>query len=105
MVVGYLWFLYHNRDVSYRSVFQQTTTRRQRKLYQEKGFDEEQWQDLVAEGKELGKEIKAIAGEYGVIWNPKREANGRAEGVLEREEQKDEKAQKAKERVKEEEEN
>jgi len=74
------------------------------KLYQEQGFDEERWQDLVAEGKELGKEIKAIADEYGVRWNPKTEAAGRAEGVLEKEEEKDNKMERAKEKAKEEEE-
>lgn len=83
-------------------MFQQTTSRRQQQLYQEKGFDEEQWQDLVAEGKELGKEIKAIAEEYGIKWDPKREAAGRAEGVLEKEEKKETKMEKAKEKAKEE---
>jgi calcium uniporter protein, mitochondrial len=104
MIVGYLWFLYHNRDVSYRSVFQQTTTRRQNLLYQKNGFDEDQWNELVAEGKKLGREIKAIGEQYGVKWNPKVEATGRAEGVLEKEDKKDKRAKKAREKEKDEDE-
>jgi len=102
--VGYLWFLYHNRDVSYRSVFQQTTTRRQRTLYQQRGFDEDQWNELVQEGKKLGREIRSLAEEYGVKWDPKAEATGRAEGILEKEEKKDKKIKKVQEKAKEEEE-
>ena len=102
--MGYLWFLYHNRDVSYRSVFQQTTTRRQRILYPQRGFDEDQWHELVQEGKKLGREIRIIGEEYGVKWDPKAEATGRAEGILEKEDRKDRKVQKRQEKAKEDEE-
>jgi hypothetical protein len=101
--VGYLWFLYHNRDVSYRSVFHQTTTRRLRILYQQRGFDEDQWNELVQEGKKLGREIRSLGEEYGVKWDPKAEATGRAEGILEKEDKKDKKVKKAQEKAKEEE--
>jgi calcium uniporter protein, mitochondrial len=79
-------------------VFQQTTTKRLNLLYQQKGFDEDQWNELVAEGKKLGREIKAIGKQYGVKWNPKVEATGRAEGVLEKEDKKDNRVKKAREK-------
>src|SRR5690606_13665089 len=53
VISGYLWFLYHNRGVSYRSMLNITITRRQAKLYDENGFDVERWEELVQEGKEL----------------------------------------------------
>ena len=101
--MGYLWFLYHNRDVSYRSVFHQTTTRRQRTLYQQRGFDEDQWNELVQDGKKLGREIRSLGEEYGVKWDPKAEATGRAEGILEKEDKKDKRVKNAQEKAKEEE--
>lgn len=39
LMVGYTWFLVHNREVSYRAVLSETTTRRQQKLYIDKGFN------------------------------------------------------------------
>ena len=66
---GYLWFLYHNREVSYRSALNLTISRRQTKLYQAKGFDLQRWEALVEEGNALRKEIKAVAGEYDVDWD------------------------------------
>src|SRR5579859_4298772 len=101
IIGGYLWFLYHNRDVSYKSVFQQTTTRRQRLLYEQRGFDEEQWAELVSDSKRLGREIKEIGEQYGVRWNPKVEAHGRAEKILEKEERKDRKRKDAQSKDKE----
>lgn len=66
---GYLWFLYHNREVSYRSALNLTISRRQTKLYQAKGFDLHRWEALIEEGNALRKEIKAIASEYDVDWD------------------------------------
>ncbi len=66
---GYLWFLYHNREVSYRSALNLTISRRQTKLYQAKGFDLTKWEALVEEGNALRKEIKVIANEYDVDWD------------------------------------
>lgn len=69
LICGYLWFLYHNREVSYRSALNLTISRRQTKLYQSKGFDLQKWEALVEEGNTLRKEIKAIAREYDVDWD------------------------------------
>lgn len=64
---GYLWFLYHNREVSYKSALNLTISRRQTKLYQAKGFDLQRWEHLIEEGNALRKEIKAVASEYDVL--------------------------------------
>ena len=69
LICGYLWFLYHNREVSYRSALNLTISRRQTKLYQNKGFDIQKWESLIEEGNALRKEIKAIAQEYDVDWD------------------------------------
>ena len=66
---GYLWFLYHNREVSYRSALNLTISRRQTKLYAAKGFDLPKWEALIEEGNALRKEIKAVASEYDVEWD------------------------------------
>lgn len=68
---GYLWFLYHNREMSYKSALNLTVTRRQQKLYQTRGFDVARWDQLVEEGNALRKEIKAVAAEYDVDWDEK----------------------------------
>ncbi|CCG83144.1 Putative uncharacterized protein [Taphrina deformans PYCC 5710] len=69
LIGGYCWFLYHNRDVSYSSVLHTAATVRQQRLYKQKGFDIMHWRDLVAEGKDLRKEIRRIANEYNEDWN------------------------------------
>lgn len=66
---GYLWFLYHNREISYRSALDFTISARQKKLYQTKGVDLGLWESLVDEGNALRKEIKTIAAEYDVEWD------------------------------------
>jgi calcium uniporter protein, mitochondrial len=66
---GYLWFLYHNREVSYKAALNLTINRRQNKLYEARGFNLERWQSLIEEGKALRKEIKAVAAEYDVEWD------------------------------------
>lgn len=66
---GYLWFLYHNREISYRSALDFTISARQRKLYQMKGVDLPLWSSLIDEGNALRKEIKNIAAEYDVEWD------------------------------------
>jgi hypothetical protein len=68
-VAGYVWFLYHNREVSYRSAMNFTISRRQSKLYAQRGFDLRKWEMLVDEGNALRKEIKAVANEYDVEWD------------------------------------
>lgn len=69
LICGYLWFLYHNREVSYRSALNLTISRRQTKLYQAKGFDLQRWESLIEEGNSLRNEIKAVAKEYDVDWD------------------------------------
>lgn len=66
---GYMWFLYHNREVSYRSAMNFTVSRRQSQLYEQKGFNVHQWEMLVEEGNRLRREIKMVADEYDVEWN------------------------------------
>ncbi len=68
-ICGYLWFLYHNREVSYRSALNLTISRRQTILYQSKGFDLHRWESLIEEANSYRKEIKQTAGEYDVDWD------------------------------------
>lgn len=69
LIAGYVWFLYHNREVSYRSAMNFTISRRQSKLYEQRGFDLQKWELLIDEGNALRKEIKAVANEYDVEWD------------------------------------
>ncbi|KAI1620343.1 hypothetical protein EDD37DRAFT_569603 [Exophiala viscosa] len=69
IIAGYMWFLYHNREVSYRSALHLTVSRRQSKLYEVKGFDVHKWESLVEEGNAIRREIKAVASEYDVEWD------------------------------------
>ena len=69
LICGYLWFLYHNREVSYRSALNITISRRQSALYELKGFDIRKWEAWIEEGNALRKEIKAVASEYDVQWD------------------------------------
>ncbi|KAA8903095.1 hypothetical protein FN846DRAFT_908241 [Sphaerosporella brunnea] len=69
VMLGYLWFLYHNREVTYSSLLHLTVSRRQMQLYTQKGFDLERWQELLDEGKKLRKEIRAVAEEYDEEWD------------------------------------
>ena len=83
---GYLWFLYHNREVSYKAALNLTISRRQNKLYEARGFNLERWHSLVEEGNALRKEIKAVAAEYDVEWDEKAdEHNKEVSKVLEKE--------------------
>lgn len=50
-----------------------TVSRRQTKLYQARGFDIARWESLVEEGNALRKEIKAVASEYDVDWDEKKD--------------------------------
>jgi hypothetical protein len=69
LVGGYVWFLYHNREVSYKSAMNFTISRRQSKLYASHNFDLRKWESLIEEGNALRKEIKAVANEYDVEWD------------------------------------
>lgn len=99
LICGYLWFLYHNREVSYRSALNLTISRRQTKLYQAKGFNLQRWESLIEEGNALRSEIKAVAREYDVDWDEKvDEKDGKVTKALKevREEKKAEKSGKDK---------
>ncbi|KAK3669938.1 hypothetical protein LTR78_010189 [Recurvomyces mirabilis] len=69
LIGGYMWFLYHNREVSYRSAMNVTISRRQSQLYEAKGFDVAKWEGLVEEGNRLRREVKMVADEYDVEWD------------------------------------
>ncbi|EPS29008.1 hypothetical protein PDE_03954 [Penicillium oxalicum 114-2] len=66
---GYLWFLYHNREISYKSALDFTVSTRQRKLYEKHNVDLQLWQSLIDEGKSIRREIKNIAAEYDAEWD------------------------------------
>ncbi|PGH27313.1 hypothetical protein AJ80_01023 [Polytolypa hystricis UAMH7299] len=71
LIGGYLWFLYHNREMSYRSALNLTISRHQTKLYDTRGFDLSRWEALIDEGNALRKKIKTIAAEYDALWDEK----------------------------------
>jgi len=50
-----------------------TISRRQHKLYTQRGFDLRKWETLIEEGNALRKEIKAVANEYDVEWDELRD--------------------------------
>lgn len=99
LICGYLWFLYHNREVSYRSALNLTISRRRQKLYQTRGFDLPKWEALVEEGNALRREIKTVAREYDVDWDETvDEKHERVKEVLreDREEKKEKRKEKGK---------
>jgi hypothetical protein len=69
LIGGYLWFLYHNREASYRNAMHVTISRRQSMLYEKKGFNLATWEALIDEGNRLRREIKMVADEYDVDWD------------------------------------
>lgn len=88
---GYLWFLYHNREMSYRAALNITISRRQNALYESKGFNLERWHSLIEEANSLRKEIKAVASEYDVEWNEKEDEHSEEVSKALRKERKNEK--------------
>ncbi|OQN98467.1 hypothetical protein B0A48_15737 [Cryoendolithus antarcticus] len=89
LIGGYMWFLYHNREVSYRSAMNFTVSRRQSQLYEQKGFDLAKWEMLVEEGNRLRREIKLVAEEYDVEWDETRdEGDEKVREALRKERQK-----------------
>jgi len=73
LIGGYVWFLWHNREVSYRSAMNITINSRQSKLYALKGFDVQKWEALIEEANMLRREIKNVASEYDVDWDEEQE--------------------------------
>ncbi|KXT17613.1 hypothetical protein AC579_10143 [Pseudocercospora musae] len=99
LIGGYMWFLYHNREVSYKSAMNFTVSRRQRQLYQAKGFDLPKWEMLIEEGNRLRREVKMVAEEYDVDWDEtKDEGDEKVREALRKERKKKEAGNKEKEK-------
>ncbi|KAF9530610.1 hypothetical protein CPB83DRAFT_850623 [Crepidotus variabilis] len=64
VILGYLWFLYQGREVSYTSILARSISARREALYKARGFDIERWIDFVGEKKTLKAEISRIARDY-----------------------------------------
>ncbi|KAF9045596.1 hypothetical protein BJ165DRAFT_1415525 [Panaeolus papilionaceus] len=64
VILGYLWFLYQGREVSYTSVLARSISARREALYKAKGFDIERWMEMVSERKEVRGVIERIASDY-----------------------------------------
>ena len=73
LIGGYMWFLYHNREVSYRQAMNITISRRQSKMYELKGFDLQKWETMIEEANAIRKEVKAVASEYDVEWDERKD--------------------------------
>lgn len=69
VIGGYIWFLWHNREVNYQTVMTESTTRKQQQLYVERGFSLEVYHELIDEVKDLRKAIKRIAWDYDLSWD------------------------------------
>ena len=69
LICGYLWFVYHRREVSYQAAMNLTVSRRQSTLYQSKGFNVKRWQNLVDEANHIRREINTVARAYDVEWD------------------------------------
>ncbi|RPB14860.1 DUF607-domain-containing protein [Morchella conica CCBAS932] len=77
VILGYGWFLYYRREVSYRALLHMTVNSRQMKLYTERGFDIDRWEELISDARSLRREIRNIADQYDVKWD---ETNDEAGG-------------------------
>ncbi|EIN14707.1 hypothetical protein PUNSTDRAFT_81254 [Punctularia strigosozonata HHB-11173 SS5] len=76
VILGYLWFLYQGREVSYASVLDRSISAHREALYRAHGFDIDRWIELVNEAKQVKREIAKIAADYD---EHKREAEPRKE--------------------------
>ncbi|KAK3684693.1 hypothetical protein LTR37_020023 [Vermiconidia calcicola] len=103
LIGGYMWFLYHNREASYRSAMNLTVSRRQSKLYEQKGFNLPKWEFLMGEGNRLRREVRMVADEYDVDWDEQKdEVDEKASEALRRNRKKNGKKGKGKKEDKEE---
>ncbi|MCO5549518.1 hypothetical protein L7F22_002990 [Adiantum nelumboides] len=82
LMAGYTWFLVHNREVSYRAVLTETTTRRQQRLYIEKGLNMDRYEELIDECKELRKQIRKVAEDYDLEWDQSKGSSGHNKRAL-----------------------
>lgn len=76
IMFGYLWFLFISRDLSYQAALKTTVSRRQHILYQERGFDPQEWESLVHDANALRREIRTVAEEYDVDWDEMKDLGG-----------------------------
>ncbi|KAF8600239.1 hypothetical protein BDV93DRAFT_538747 [Ceratobasidium sp. AG-I] len=75
IIAGYMWFLYQGREVSYSSLLKQSVSTRRAKLYESNGLDVDLWAELVAEEKQIRREIYKIADDYNIKWDGSPEGN------------------------------
>ncbi|GHJ88702.1 hypothetical protein NliqN6_5104 [Naganishia liquefaciens] len=68
LICSYLFFLYHNREVSYSSVLDLSVSARQKILYEKAGLNIDRWTDMVSEAKGLRREIERVAQDYDYDW-------------------------------------
>ncbi|RMD44458.1 hypothetical protein DV735_g611, partial [Chaetothyriales sp. CBS 134920] len=69
LIGGYLWFLWNDKEMSYQQALKATISRRQRRMYELRGFDLQKWDALLDEANAIRREIKAVASEYDVEWD------------------------------------
>lgn len=80
IMLGYIYFLYHNREVSYRQALHMQISAKQTQLYAARGFDLHVWEALIEEANTLRKEIKHVATEYDVDWDESQDEVGEVVG-------------------------
>ncbi|KAF4607790.1 hypothetical protein EYR40_000125 [Pleurotus pulmonarius] len=72
VICGYLWFLYQGREVSYSSILSRSISTRREALYKSRGLDIERYVDLIAEEKNIRREISKIAEDYDEVRSERR---------------------------------
>lgn len=77
VICGYLWFLYQGREVSYSSILSRSISARREALYKSRGLDIERYVDLIAEEKNIRREISRIAEDYDEIRSERKEGEQR----------------------------
>ncbi|KAA1475283.1 hypothetical protein DENSPDRAFT_860745 [Dentipellis sp. KUC8613] len=64
VIVGYLWFLYRGREVSYSSILSHSVAARRHALYRARGLDMERYHDVKHEVRRLEGEVEGIRRDY-----------------------------------------
>ncbi|TFY63559.1 hypothetical protein EVG20_g6267 [Dentipellis fragilis] len=64
VIVGYLWFLYRGREVSYSSILSHSIAARRHALYRARGLDMERYHDVKHEVRRLEGEVEGIRRDY-----------------------------------------
>ena len=90
VIIGYLWFLYQGREVSYSSVLQHSVSARREALYKARGLDVERWLDLVGERKALRRETGKIAEDDDErVWNARQGERDERQTVVAKDDEED----------------